>query len=184
MTINIGQPELSLLRARVSSLESRLDEEKKTHANTRVLLQKADARETTADLLRLVLENMPIMMNAFDDDGMCVAWNLECERVTGYSSAEMIGNPNVPDLVMPDPVYRARMMELWPSKQNTREWEVELVSKDGRRRTIAWSNISETCPIPGWEIWATGVDVTERNQALEQQRTANLELERRTPANR
>ena len=135
MAINIGRPELNLLRARVASLETRLKEESTTHARTRELLEEATARADTSDLLRLVLENMPVMMNAFDENGMCVAWNLECERVTGYSAAEMIGNPNVPDLVMPDPVYRARMMELWPSKQNTRDWEVELVSKDGMIQT-------------------------------------------------
>ena len=179
MTINIGQPELSLLRAKVASLETRLKEETTTHAQTKELLQEAAAPPDTLDLLRLVLENMPVMMNAFDENGMCVAWNLECERVTGYSAAETIGNPDVPDLVMPDPVYRARMMELWPSKQNTREWEVDLVSKDGRKLTIAWSNISEVCPVPGWDVWAIGVDVTERNRARQQQGTERLELERR-----
>ncbi|MCH8111701.1 MAG: PAS domain S-box protein [Proteobacteria bacterium] len=160
MTINVGQPELSLLRAKLVSLESRLEEETTTHAHTRELL-----------------ENMPVMMNAFDDDGMCVAWNLECERITGYSALEMIGNPDVPDLVMPDPVYRARMMERCPSKQNVREWEVYLVTKDGRRLTIAWSNVSEICPVPGWDIWAIGVDVTTRNHALKQLRSGRLELE-------
>lgn len=179
MTINIGHLELSLLRERLASVESRLREETTTHAHTRELLQEAAARPDTSDLLRLVLDNMPVMMNAFDVDGVCVAWNIECERVTGYSPAEMIGNANVPDLVMPDAVYRARMMELWPSKKNTREWEVDLLSKDGRARTIAWSNISETCPISGWEIWAIGVDVTDRNHALEQLRAARLEVEQR-----
>ncbi len=178
MTINTGLTELSSLRAKCASLESRLKEEKTAHTCTRELLRDNLARGDGEDKLRQVLENMPVMMNAFDENGMCVAWNLECERVTGYSAADTIGNSDVPDLVMPDPVYRARMMELWPSKQNTREWEVDLASKDGRKLTIAWSNISEVCPIPGWDIWAIGVDVTERNRARQQQGTARLELER------
>lgn len=128
MTINIGTPELSLLRARLDSLESRIREETSAHARTRELLDEKATLGEEADLLRLVLENMPVMMDAFDEDGVCVAWNVECERITGYSAAEMIGNPDVPDLVMPDPVYRARMMELWPSKQNIRGWEVDLTS--------------------------------------------------------
>jgi len=178
MTNNIDPPELSLLRARLELLESSLKEETSAHARTKELLQDQVALGEDVDMLRLVLENMPVMMNAFDEDGVCVAWNVECERITGYSASEMIGNPDVPDLVMPDPVYRARMMELWPSKQNTREWEVALVTKDGRTLTITWSNISEVCPIPGWDIWAIGVDVTERYRA-QQQGTARLELERR-----
>ena len=177
MTINIGAPELNLLRARLASLESHLKEEMSAHARTRELLDERATLGEEADLLRLVLENMPVMMNAFDEDGVCVAWNVECERITGYSASEMIGNPDVPDIVLPDPVYRARMMELWPSKQNTRSWEVELSSKDGRRLTIAWSNISEICPIPGWAMWAVGVDVTDRIRAFEKLREVRHELE-------
>ena len=59
MPINIGPPELSLLRARVASLETRLKEETATYAQTTELPQEAVARADTTDMLRLVLENMP-----------------------------------------------------------------------------------------------------------------------------
>src|SRR5688500_19019874 len=45
----------------------------------------------TESQLRIVLENMPIMLFAIDDDGQCTAWNRESERVTGYSAQEVIG---------------------------------------------------------------------------------------------
>lgn len=113
------------------------------------------------------------MMNAFDRDGICVAWNGECERVTGYSAEEMIGTQNVHELTMPDPTYRARMLEVWSSKRDARDREVELTAKDGRILTIAWSNISENFAIRDWSTWSIGVDVTERNRveaALEKSR--------------
>ena len=133
MTIESDNAELASLRAKCASLESRLKEEVSAHACTREILKDSILRAENEDKLRLVLENMPVMMNAFDEDVRCVAWNRECERVTGYSAAEMIGNPNVPALAMPDPAYRARMMALWPAKRNTRGWEVEFTSKDGLR---------------------------------------------------
>lgn len=46
-------------------------------ATSNRLLRESEAR------MRQVLENMPVMMNAFDADGLVVVWNRECERVTG-----------------------------------------------------------------------------------------------------
>src|SRR5687768_6326478 len=41
--------------------------------------------------LRIVLENMPVMLFAIDEEGRCIAWNKESERITGYSQAEVLG---------------------------------------------------------------------------------------------
>ncbi|MBW4548346.1 MAG: response regulator [Symplocastrum torsivum CPER-KK1] len=46
-------------------------------------------------------------------------------------------------------------------------------------KTIAWSNLSEEFPIPGWASWGIGIDVTDRKQAEEALRQANQELENR-----
>jgi PAS domain S-box-containing protein len=35
--------------------------------------------------LRTVLQEMPVLVNTFDEDGRIMVWNKECERVTGYS---------------------------------------------------------------------------------------------------
>ena len=171
MTIKIVQPELGLLRAELAILESRLKEETAAHARTRELLEEAVAREETTDLLRFVLENMPVLMNAFDKNGVCVAWNRECETVLGFSADEMIGNPRALELFVPDAAYRERMAALWETKGDHRDWEWEHTAKDGRKLIVAWSNLSNTFPIDGWATWGIGVDVTKRNQALEQKRT-------------
>lgn len=116
--------------------------------------------------LRLLVEQMPVMVNAFDADWRIIFWNRECERVTGYSAAEVIGDPQVMTLVYPDDAYRQTMMARWQALGNNyRGWEWDFTCKDGRVRTIAWSNISDQFPIPGWAFWGIGVDVTERKQA-------------------
>lgn len=130
--------------------------------------------------LRHVLENMPVMLNAFDEYGNILVWNRECERVTGYTAEEMLHNPDALAWLYPDETYRARSMtELAKQGYDFRNWEWNLTAHDGSVKTIAWSNISEHFPVPGWATWAVGVDVTDRRQAEAEIRTLNAELERR-----
>jgi len=117
---------------------------------------------------RLLIQQMPILMDAFDENGLIVAWNGECERVTGYSAEEMIGNPNAIALLYPDAAYRERLIADWKNSDTARQvWETDLTCRDGSVRTICWFNFSKTSPIPGWDSWAVGVDVTEQKRAEE-----------------
>src|SRR5271155_4690463 len=67
--------------------------------------------EVNAHWARGILQGMPVLMDAFDDDGCIVVWNAECERVSGYSAAEMIGNPLAFEKLYPDVEYRTFMMD-------------------------------------------------------------------------
>jgi PAS domain S-box-containing protein len=121
--------------------------------------------------LRTIVERMPVMMDAFDADGVCVAWNAECERVTGYRAEEVVGNPGAFEMIYPDREYRERMLaELQQRGREYRNWAWTLRCKDGSPRTIEWSNISENLPLPGWASWGVGVDVTARIQLEERLR--------------
>jgi PAS domain S-box-containing protein len=128
--------------------------------------------------LRTVLENMPVMLNALDEQGRFIVWNKECERITGFTSSEIAGNPNAWELLYPNESYRTSMQTLCAERGNNyRNWEWEITCKDGTVKTIAWSNISQKFPIPGWEMWAIGVDVTERQLAKAALQKDNEELE-------
>jgi PAS domain S-box-containing protein len=127
------------------------------------------ALRSSEERLRAIVTDMPVLMNAFDERGRLVFWNHECERVTGYAAAELLNEPNMFARLYPDAAYRERMMREWRTRGNSyRDWEWTLTCKDGSTRTIAWSNLSDRCAIPGWTSWGIGVDVTERKQ-LEQQ---------------
>jgi PAS domain S-box-containing protein len=124
------------------------------------------ALRQSEERLKQMAQHMPVLLDAFDEAGNIVLWNAECERVTGYRADEILGNPRAMELLYPDADYRARVLDEWSSMGNNyRDWEWKLTAKDGTQRTIAWSNISEAVPLPGWATWGIGVDVTERRRA-------------------
>ncbi len=128
------------------------------------------AMQASEQRLRMVLEKMPVMMTAFDQEGNIIVWNRECERVTGYTAEEMVGNPNARNLLS-----RNHQPETNPQNgqaSTCAPWllvpgsaDLEITCKDGSIKTIAWSSISDRFPISGWAQWEIGVDITERKQA-------------------
>ncbi|HEY1017179.1 MAG TPA: ATP-binding protein, partial [Herpetosiphonaceae bacterium] len=119
--------------------------------------------------LRLILEHMPVMLDAFDDEGRVLFWNRECERVTGYAAAELIGDAGALEKLYPDPGQRAELLAEWtgPAERGPGS-ERQITGKDGRQRTVAWFTIAHEHPVPGWAHWGIGVDVTERKRLEEQ----------------
>ena len=115
--------------------------------------------------LRHVLAGLPALVSAVDREGVFVFWNRECERVTGYTSQEVLGNANAFGLLYPDPVQRAQMSELRRRPgRGFRNVEIELTTKYGSVRTVSWSSLSIAYPVDGWDAWAVGVDRTEERQ--------------------
>ncbi len=112
--------------------------------------------------VKQALKNMPVMVFAADEDGCILFFNPEFERVTGYTADDIVHTPQALDLLMP------REECLMPERSDRpgsvlgdehRRWT--FTAKDGRERTIIWSNISERCPIHGWNKWGVGLDITE-----------------------
>jgi PAS domain S-box-containing protein len=123
------------------------------------LLREAEAR------LRAIVQGMPVLLDAIDARGQIVAWNSECERVTGYSAAEIIGNPRALELLYPDPAYlEAMLSEARELRHEEYSRILELTAKDGTPRSIEWFNVGARLAIPGWLEWSVGIDITERRR--------------------
>lgn len=120
---------------------------------------------------RGIVENMPVMMTALDDQGLICTWNRECERVTGFSAAQVIGNPKAYEWMFPEREYQRRLFrEISRREGEFRSWVWDLRCSDGKTKSIEWSSVSRRVPIAGWATWVIGVDVTERRQLEEQLR--------------
>ncbi len=138
-----------------------------------LLMHQSIRKETRQKLqeseenLRQVVQNMPVMLDAFDEKNNIIVWNKECERITGYTAEEVINNPNALSLFYPDPKQRQILQEdlrITNQKFMSREWD--MVTKDGSCKTIFWISRSNEIPIPGWHSWSIGVDVTARVEAM------------------
>lgn len=119
--------------------------------------------------MRLVLDGLPVLVSAVDRDGLFAFWNRECERVTGYTAAEVVGSTDALALIYPDPVQRERLAELWRNPgRGFRDVETELATKYGSTRHVTWSSLSLTYPVDGWDVWTVGIDRTDakRNEEV------------------
>ncbi len=141
--------ELSEQRVMMSSAKNTKNEEALHQSETR---------------LRLIMENMPILLNAFDEKGNIIVWNKACEQSTGYTADEIIGNPKAMEWLYPDPQYRQLVVHM-SDDPNANQNTFELTAKNGTKRTITWFDTYQHISIPGWASWGLGLDITERIKA-------------------
>jgi PAS domain S-box-containing protein len=132
------------------------------------LLRAEEALKGREEKFRSALMDLPIMINAVDQNSIIVFWNKECEKITGYTAAEMIGNPNAMELLYPEREYLETELKKWTA-QNYKLKNAELIlsAKDGSAKTVLWTNTDFSSP--EW-IWAVGVDITARERAEEELR--------------
>ncbi len=147
---------------------SEIDKKLKEVQRINQSLQESEAR------MRKVLENMPILFLAVDDAFRTVSWNHECEKVIGYSEEEVIDKEN---FLVNQFLQRQKTGDspLDPKvlEPDFKNWELELASKDGKTKTISLSNISSEYPLPGWNKWFIGVDIT-RTKEIERDLKSSL----------
>ncbi len=138
-----------------------------------------EALEQSEERFRLLVQNMPVLVSAFDEEDKFVFWNLEWEKVTGYKADEIIGNARSLELLTPDAGYLQRLREKWAKGDfGLGDWETVIISKDGTPKTISWSFVSNLFPVPGWKHWFISFDVTESKRAKRALEKAHEEAER------
>lgn len=111
------------------------------------------------EMFKLALKEMPVIIYATDKDGSIIFFNREFEKISGYTDKDISINPKVTDLLVLD-----ENASLQTHDEVQREWIFK--SKDGTKKTIAWSKVSQYFPISGWESWRVGLDITELKDAL------------------
>ncbi len=138
-------------------------------AENEALRKRVVELEQDNEQLRLLVEHMPVIIDAIDTNGQITYWNQECERVTGYSANEIVGNPKAFELLYPNPDYRAKLFGEWGNQvESGHDWEFNMLAKDGTNKVILWRSVAHRHPIPGDKAWYVGVDITAPKRMGEQ----------------
>lgn len=127
-----------------------------------------DQLKASEETLKQAVMKMPVMLVAFNHKHELLVWNKECEWVTGYSMEEMVHNENAISLLFPDPKLQRLIFQKLdhPTSQDSlKEYDFELVCKDGSIKYIHYRFNHLINPISDWYVWGVGIDVTERIKA-------------------
>ncbi len=137
-----------------------------------------EAVKQSAARLRQVVQQMPVMLVAYDAAGRVLAWNQEAQRITGYDAETVLGtSPAMEPLRAFLAPHDPPADDPTPSNGSRRARELVLASRDGSLHTIAWSDLSTQTPIPGWHRWAVGIDVTDLKRAEQELALSNERLQ-------
>gem|GEM_PF-2412923 len=124
------------------------------------------------DFTRMILQTANSLIFCLDKDARILLFNEECERVTGYSSEEVIGK-RWPDIFVPGRYHHNGFEDFgaWVYQHPADRREEPILTKSGEERVILWSNSSFVHPDTG-EITAiaVGYDITESKVAEEKLR--------------
>ncbi|EIE00415.1 PAS domain S-box protein [Leptospira licerasiae] len=125
--------------------------------------------------LKDVLDNMPILFFSLDEDLRPVSWNHECERVLGYSFIEILNDRNFSFRNLIPGRGEGESSGFDPGFLNSdfKNWELDLISKEGKSKLVSLSNISSEFPLFGSTNWFVGVDIT-RTKEIERELTSSL----------
>ncbi|MEM7290990.1 MAG: PAS domain-containing protein, partial [Pseudomonadota bacterium] len=63
------------------------------------------------EYVKLLLEQLPVVLNAFDRSGRLVAWNKMAELVSGYRTSEVLNDSGALEMLYPDESSRRLLMD-------------------------------------------------------------------------
>lgn len=119
------------------------------------------------DFISAVIDTAATLVIVTDRAGRFVRFNQACERLTGYTFAEVKGRPFWELFIDPEEAERvdAAVGRVWAGdfpSDNENAW----ILRDGSRRVIAWSNTALLDDDGNVEFMvSSGLDVTERKRA-------------------
>ena len=137
------------------------------------------ARDPEQETLRMILDNMPVMISVFDEKGRLIRANREWERALGWTVAEAQQLDILAELY-PDAEHRRLALDF--IRRAEHRWQdFRVRARNGTDLDVSWARFRLS---DGARI-GFGIDVTERKRG-ERQRDALLASERlaRTKAER
>ncbi|HET7499237.1 MAG TPA: ATP-binding protein [Candidatus Eisenbacteria bacterium] len=130
----------------------------------------AESLRHERELLRRIIDTIPVMITMFDPEATMLRLNPEFTRVVGWSTEEAKG-VSLMEEIYPDPAYRRQVLDFMESCREG--WmDVRMRTRDGRTIETSWANIrlSDDTRV------GIGIDITERKRAEVALRTRNRRL--------
>jgi two-component system cell cycle sensor histidine kinase/response regulator CckA len=124
-------------------------------------------------LASTIVDALDTLVVVMDAEGRVLYFNRACEAASGYTTAEVAGRHLI-DLLVPETEregVRAVFEEL-RGDRGTSHYQNHWLTKDGKQRFIAWSNIVSDMHSGASCVIGTGIDLTD-------QRAAETELRER-----
>jgi two-component system sensor histidine kinase VicK len=114
-----------------------------------------------------VLDTMSALVLVVDTAGRIVRFNRACEEISGYTFAELAGRSFPQELFLTEERATAfHLLEQSRSDQRRDPIELHWLTREGRRRLIAWTTTTLTDGSGEINfIIMTGVDVTDQREA-------------------
>ena len=176
LRLNIGA---KTVRTYWDRMRAKLGAASRTEVLAKALQSAHDQLAASEQRIRMFVQHMPVIFNALDEDMNVILANDECERLTGFTSEEILGQPLLTEHHIPNAEDRIRVLSQFADQNGDyRDLETEILCKDGNGRIIAWSSRAQQNPIPGWASWVIGVDITDRKRAQEALRQSEESLRR------
>lgn len=125
--------------------------------------------DTDPALASAVVETAAALVVVMDTDGCIVEWNPASARLTGYPAKEVVGRHLWDVVQAPDQAGAARdELKRLVESPGTVERDIRWITKDGRRRLMAWSTtvVVDSAGVPEHVI-GIGVDVTDQRRLRE-----------------
>lgn len=130
------------------------------------------------DFTDAILHTVGALVVVLDPQGRIIRFNRACEQITGYSLAQVKGKYFWELFSIPTEAQTAKKhWEKLLASESSNEYENYLLTHQGSRRRITWSNttLGDRTGAVEYAI-ATGIDITEHSFASEALRSSEQHL--------
>lgn len=123
--------------------------------------------------LKKLFSNVPIPINAFNEQGRCIFWNAASEQVLGWSKVEIKRHPAPLQLFYPDDHEQGQVRAAFNGASNSEFQEWQPRHANGQRLTMLWAHIK----LPNGDTVCVGHDISVQKEVAHLQRLATNVLE-------
>lgn len=130
------------------------------------------------DFSTSIVDTNPALIIVLDRQGRILRFNKSCERLSGYSTDEMLGHSFAELCLVPETEFSGDEKVFVIQKEKVpRYFESDWTGKDGSKHSIAWSavELEETVGQVKWII--SGIDITERKRIEAELSESRMRLE-------